>query len=125
MRWHELLWFVLSWALRRRPGREREALMQTARESQIQVADREEVARISEAIAETWEQELVARGVALGEARGQLQEARATLRVLLEDRFGALPAPLVAQIEAVGELERLRGAIRQSSKLAALSDLRL
>jgi hypothetical protein len=125
MRWHELLWFVLSWALRRRPGREREALMQTARESQIQVADREEVARISEAIAETWEQEFVARGVALGEARGQLQEARATLRVLLEDRFGALPAPLVAQIEAVGELERLRGAIRQSSKLAALSDLRL
>jgi hypothetical protein len=125
MRWHELLWFVLSWALRRRPGREREALMHTARESQTQVADREEVARISEAIAETWEQELVARGVALGEARGQLQEARATLRVLLEDRFGALPAPLVAQIEAVGELERLRGAIRQSSKLAALSDLRL
>ena len=80
---------------------------------------------MSEAIAETWEQELLARGVALGEARGQLHEARATLRVLLEDRFGALPAPLVAQIEAVEELERLRGAIRQSSKLAALSDLRL
>jgi hypothetical protein len=129
VRWHELLWFVLSWALRRRPGREREALMQTARESQTQVAHREEVARMSEAIAETWEQELVARGeargVALGETRGQLQEARATLLMLLEDRFGELPAALVAQIEAVEELERLRGAIRQSPQLAALSDLRL
>jgi hypothetical protein len=99
--------------------------MQTARESQTQVADREEVARMSEAIAETWEQELVARGIALGEARGQLQEACTTLRMLLEDRFGALPAPLIAQIEAVAELERLRGAIRQSSQLAALSDLHL
>jgi hypothetical protein len=121
VRWHELLWFVLSWALRRRPGREREALMKTARESQTQVADRDEVARMSEAIAQTWEQELLTTGV----VRGQLQEARRTLRALLEQKFGPLQALLVAQIEQTHDLERLRAAFQQALEISSLSELKL
>jgi hypothetical protein len=129
VRWHELLWFVLSWALRRRPGREREALMQTAKESQTQVADREEVARIGEAVAETWEQELVARGMALGEARGEargeLRARREDLRALLAERFGPLTVELAERIEATDDLERLRGAMRQVLHVSSPEELDL
>lgn len=45
--------------------------------------------------------------------------------MLLEDRFGALPAPLVAQIEAADDLDRLRAAIRQVLHLPSLADLAL
>src|SRR5437879_3047863 len=48
VRWHDLLWFVLSWGLRRRPGREREELLDAARDSQTGAADRVEVRRMSE-----------------------------------------------------------------------------
>src|SRR5262249_48190991 len=37
MRWLDLLWFVLSWALRRRPGAERDRLLEAARSSQMDV----------------------------------------------------------------------------------------
>src|SRR5436309_6818569 len=53
VRWQELLWFVLSWSLRRRPGEEREALVAAARESQSDVQHREEVRKMSEAIERT------------------------------------------------------------------------
>ena len=76
---------------------------------------------MSETLAETWEQELVTAGV----TRGQLQEARTTLQMLLEDRFGALPASLGERIQQIEELEHLRATIRQVSQLTALSDLRL
>ena len=68
---------------------------------------------MSEAIAQTWEQELVARGAALGEARGELRARREDLRALLEERFGPLPQGLAERIEATDDLERLRGALRQ------------
>src|SRR5207245_1599202 len=81
MRWHDLLWFVLSWALRRRPGAEREELLEAARSSQMDLKHREEVAALSETVGVTWEHELVARG----EARGRLEALRENLRLLLEE----------------------------------------
>jgi hypothetical protein len=41
VRWHDLVWFVLSWALRRRPGQEREQLLETARSSQADAIHQE------------------------------------------------------------------------------------
>ena len=125
VRWHDLLWFVLSWALRRRPGSEREALIQTARESQTETTHREEIRRMSETIEQTWEQELVARGEARGEARGQLRTARESLRVLLEARFGPLSQELLRQIEAIDDLDRLRQLFRQALDVASLERMRL
>ena len=76
---------------------------------------------MSEAIAETWEQELLTTGV----VRGQLQEARRTLRALLEQKFGPLQALLVAQIEQTHDLERLRAAFQQALEISSLSELKL
>jgi predicted transposase YdaD len=125
MRWHDLLWFILSWALRRRPGRERGELLATARDSQSEVAHREEVEKMSETIEQTWEQELLARGAAQGKVEGQLIACKENLRVLLEERFGALPPEVAERIEGTADLDRLRSAVRQVVHLAALSELDL
>lgn len=53
VRWHDLLWFVLSWGPRRRPAREREPLLEAARTSQVDVSHREELQRMSETIEQT------------------------------------------------------------------------
>lgn len=117
VRWHDLLWFVLSWGLRRRPGQERERLMDAARDSQSAVAHRQEVQSMSETIGQTWEQELL--------IRGQVREARNMLQRLLEKRFGPLPEPVTRQIEAVDELERLHGAFDRALQITSLTDLQL
>jgi hypothetical protein len=117
VRWHGLIWFVLSWALRRRPSAETEALLATAQSSQANARRRQEVRKMSETILRTRDQEML--------AEGQLREARATLRLLLEHRFGELPEPLLQQIEQSEDHERLRSAILQASDLKTLSGLRL
>jgi hypothetical protein len=43
VRWQDLLWFVLSWALRRRSGDEREELLMAARDSHTDAALRLEL----------------------------------------------------------------------------------
>jgi hypothetical protein len=66
-----------------------------------------------------------ARGRAEGEARGQLVGCRADLRVMLEDRFGALPEGLIQRIETEEDLGRLQTALRQVYRVATLEELRL
>jgi hypothetical protein len=121
MRWRDLLWFVLSWALRRRPGADREGLLAAARSSQMDVKHQEEVAELSDSVVETWEQELIARG----EARGTLKTRRADLRLMLEERFGLLPEELVEQIEAIDDPDRLHDALRQVLHISSLDELKL
>jgi hypothetical protein len=128
-RWRELVWFLLSWGLLRRSGSERETLVAAARASQRRARDREEIETMSETIERTWEQELLARGQELGRAEGvelgQLATYRESLRLLLEERFGPLPAEVVARIEATTEPERLREALRQVVHLRSLAELDL
>jgi hypothetical protein len=75
VRWHGLVQFVLAWALRRRPSAETEALLAAAQDSQADALLRQEVKRMSETILQTRDQEML--------VQGQLQEARTTLRLLL------------------------------------------
>jgi Putative transposase, YhgA-like len=117
VRWHALLWFVLSWGMRRRPGAERERLLETARNSQAAVSHREEIRQMSETIGQTWEQELL--------LRGQLRERRESLRMLLEERFGPLPEAVRQRIESSDDLARLRRAFQQALHVASLDDLEL
>jgi hypothetical protein len=117
VRWHALLWFVLSWGMRRRPGEERERLLEAARNSQAAVLHREEIRQMSETIGQTWEQELL--------LRGQLQERRESLRMLLEDRFGPVPETVVQRIESTDDLDALRRAFQQALRIATLADLEL
>jgi predicted transposase YdaD len=129
VRWEDLLWFVLSWALRRRPAEEQEQLLAAARSSQADALRQEEIAKMSKTIQRTWEEELLARGEARGraegEAHGQLQARRDDLRALLEERFGSLPEALAQRIEATEDLDRLREALRQVLHVQAPSELDL
>jgi hypothetical protein len=74
--------FLLSWALRRRSSREREALLEAAQESQGELSHRNEVRRFRDTIAQTWEQELLERGM--------MPSPHETLRQLLEEKLGPL-----------------------------------
>jgi hypothetical protein len=121
MRWHALVGFVLSWAVRRRPGQERAQLWEAARDSQAEAAHREEMRNMSETIEQTWEQELLAEG----EARGQLRNSRQLLRELLEEKFGTLPEALAQRIEKMQDLERLRRGVHQLMHIRELAELDL
>jgi hypothetical protein len=85
------------------------------------VATRVEVQGMSETIERTWEQEILARG----EARGELRTRREDLRLVLEERFGKLPAELARRIDETEDPDRLRGALRQVVRLHSLADLKL
>jgi len=121
VRWHDLVYFLLSWGLRRRPGREQQGLLTAAQESQTDAQRREEMRKMSEVIEKTWEQEIWEEA----HTQGQLREARTMLRSVLEDRFGPLPAALIDQIEQSEEIDLLRAATRRAYLLGDLEELEL
>src|SRR5438067_1717396 len=115
VRWRELMDMLLTYATWRRPPAERDALVRVAEETNPVRAP--EVRVMANTIAEAWMEE--------GLAKGRAQEAREMLRLLLEDRFGALPEPLLARIQSTADLDKLRDAARQVSRLRKVEDLRL
>jgi hypothetical protein len=121
VRWHDLVRFVLSWAFWRRPGQEREQLIEVAQRSQSSVSRRREIQRMSETIERTWPEELLAQGLTAGELRTRKED----LRMLLEERFGTLPEEWAQRIEATQDLERLKNAVRQVLHIQGLTDLEL
>jgi hypothetical protein len=125
VRWHDLLWFVLSWGVLRRPAEEREQLLQAAQSSQTNVLHQEEIRRMSETLGQTWEQEMLARGEARGREQGQLEALREDLQILLEERFGPLPEELVARIRRTDDLSRLRACLRQVVHITGPSELEI
>jgi hypothetical protein len=121
LRWHDLLWFVLSWALRRRPSHERQPLMDAARRSQVEDSHQQEIETMSETIEKTWEQEMFERG----ESHGRVLARREDLRILLEERFGSLPDRVTRKIEETDDIERLSQAIRQVLRMTSLEEFSL
>jgi hypothetical protein len=117
VRWQDLMWFLLSWALRRRPGEERDRVAATAATAMANAALQQEIQAMSQTVRQTWEQEML--------ERGELLAARKHLRIFLEGRFGTLPEELVRQVEASEDLERLRGCIRQVAQITSLEQLQL
>jgi hypothetical protein len=120
VRWKELLWFVLSWSLRRRPDEEKDSWKQAVVASQDKADDQAEVLAMSEVAWKTWEDAVRERG----EASGELRARRAVLRELLEEKFGPLPDGLIQRIESI-DLDRLRAAIRQVLRVQSLDELAL
>ncbi|HJT76156.1 MAG TPA: Rpn family recombination-promoting nuclease/putative transposase [Gemmataceae bacterium] len=121
LRWQDLMWFLLSWAVRRRPGGERHELFATVVSHVENATVQEEIQTMSQQVMQDWEQEAFARG----EARGAFRNAREILRDVLSERFGELPEALVQRIEAVEDLARLRAAIRQAVHIQSLDELQL
>jgi hypothetical protein len=58
-------------------------------------------------------------------AQGEMRANRRALRRFLEACFGALPAALVEQIEALDDPARLDAAIQQAGRIQSLADLQL
>jgi hypothetical protein len=121
VRWHDLLWFLLSWSVRRRPSQERPELVALAAASHDNVAARREVEIMTQAVGETWEQELLRRG----RDQGELRARRDSLRILLEQRFGPLPENVVRRIEQTEDVERLKASFQQVFQMTTLDELAL
>jgi hypothetical protein len=117
VRWKELLWFVLSWSLRRRPDEEKQDWQQSVIASQENAADQAEVRAMSEVAWKTWDEATL--------ERGELRGLRKALQEVLEEKFGPLPDALVQRIEAATDPDRLRTAIRQVLHIQSLGELPL
>ncbi len=116
-RWLNLMWFLLSWAVRRRPGEEREAILAATEARFRSVAIQQEVRNMAGMVGQRWEDEVF--------ARGQLRMARANLRALLAERFGTLPEELIQRIETTNDVARLQAALLQVLRINAASELSL
>lgn len=133
MRWQELLRFIVSWALYRRPQEEQERLVSAARASQEDAVRQQEVESMGKTIAEALIEQGEARGEArgemrgkiLGDAHGQLHAYRESLRTLLEERFGVLPESLQRRLEAVTDASLLQACLRAVLRIRTLDDLPL
>ena len=121
MRWRDLMWMLISWALRRRPRQEREGLVEVALENQPDSNSQREVMTMSTTLGQTLEEWAEQRGI----ERGRLENAHQMLCWLLEDRFGPLPEDLRQQIEQIKDLARLERSIRQCPRLDSLDELQL
>jgi hypothetical protein len=89
----------------------------------------QEIQTMAGRTGQRWEEEVLAvreaRGETRGETRGRLTARREDLRLILEGRFGPLPADLVQRIEATEDSDRLLVCIRQAGTIANLSELPL
>ncbi len=144
-RWRELLHFLFSWGLRRRPLAERESLYTTVVASREQADTRAEVEAMAERMFVMAEDELRAQGLAVGKEQGkqeglaagkkqglaagkkqgELSALRTTLRELLTDRFGDVSAALTKRIDACAAPKRLRAAILQVLHIQSADQLTL
>jgi hypothetical protein len=121
MRWRDLMWMLVSWALRRRPRRERAGLVEVALEFQPDSNSQEEVQTMSIALGQTLEEWAEQRGI----QRGELAATRRLLCKWLEDRFGPVPDDLRRQIDEIEDLARLERSIRRCPSLGSLEELTL
>jgi hypothetical protein len=120
-RWHDLLHFVLVWALYCRPRVERQDLVESAQASQTNVARQKEVQGMGMTIAEALREE----GKVEGEAKGRLEGAREILCYLLETKFGRVPEPHLQRIQATTDLSRLKAAAGSVARLTSVDELQL
>lgn len=141
MRWHDLVGFVLSWAIYRRPRVEVDQVKRTAAASLRDRRHRREVQTMIEAAKQTWAEwafeqgeerglakgiaEGRAKGMAEGRAEGELQARRDDLKDVLVERFGEISDELQGRIEATADIQRLKSCLRQALRIESLDELSL
>ncbi len=121
MRWRDLMWMLISWAIRRRPYDERPRLVQVAMEYQPDPNSQEEVQTMSTTLGQTLEELAEQRGI----ERGELVASRRLLCRLLERQFGPVADELRQRIDQVEDLDRLEQAIMDCPGLNSLHELEL
>jgi hypothetical protein len=117
VRWYDLMRIILSWAMWRRPGPERPALVAAAQTVQADVNRHKEIGLMAQTIAESIFEE--------GQLKGELNTARRVLRQMLIKRFGTVSEQLLQRIENSTDVERLVAATLEVSSLTAPEDLRI
>ncbi len=125
MRWRDLVWFVLSWVLQRRPEEEAGQLLEGVKAALAGSPLQEEVERMTEATGQTLTEWAEARGEARGRAIAELATRREDLVLLLEKRLGHVPETVRQRIEAVDDPERLRAAMLEVFDLQSPAGLKL
>src|SRR5262245_12135410 len=129
MRWQEMLWFLLSYAVQRRPDAERADLFTASLASHHAVTLKQEVQTMSEQVLETYgewsRRHFTAIGREEGRQEGRLITLRALLRGLLEQRFGTLPQPLLDRIAAAEDADRLQAAVLRVHQVGSPDELTL
>ena len=141
VRWHDLMAFVLSWALRRRPKEENRELARVAKESLEHRLNEKEVTIMSQVLGQSYESWLlekgeaqgivkgiergIEKGKAEGKAEGELSARRDDLRELLMERFGELPAEVLRKIDSAVDATLLKAAIRKAVHVKSLDELDL
>ena len=121
MRWRDLMWMLISWAIRRRPYDERPRLVQVAMEYQPAPNSQEEVQTMSTTLGQTLEELAEQQGI----ERGELAASRRLLCRLLERQFGPVADELRQRIHQVEDLDRLEQAIVDCPNLDSLDELKL
>jgi hypothetical protein len=117
VRWSDLMWFVLSWAVRRRPDEERDQLRAVI---EANVPDRplqQEIVAMSQQTRKTFEEWAF--------EQGELRGLRKLLKSMLERRFQNLPPELVQRIEQVDSFEQLGACIQLANSINSLEELQL
>ena len=125
IRWHDLLWFLLSWSMRRRASDERAPLVAAVAASHENVTLRREIETMSQMVGRAWEDEVLERGIDRGKLLGALANCRENLRVVLEERLGPLPITLFQRIEQTEDIDRLKAGVRQAVRITKLDELTL
>jgi hypothetical protein len=124
LRWHDLMWFLLSWFVRRRPGPEHGDLIAAATAAHENVAVRREVETVGQMVGKSWDEEMAERIEQKGR-EAALRASRDILRGVLEERFGPLPAPVVERIENCADLDRLKAEVRRAVRLKSPDEFSL
>jgi hypothetical protein len=86
---------VASWAIR------------TEQQSDISLEEEEQLMNVSSAYLE-WKQKTLQEGRQEGEIRGRQEAAREILLQLLAHKFGSLDMPVVSQVQAITDAEKLK-----------------
>jgi hypothetical protein len=124
MRRKDLLWFVISWAIRRRPEEEKGRIAAVAKAGQSNRVHQAEAEIMAKGLGLTWEQAEEIR-VAESARQSELRTRKEDLRTILEMRFGHLPDALLQRIESATDAERLKAGIRQVLKINTPEELDL
>jgi hypothetical protein len=129
VRYYELLKMIFTWGLWRRPPTESQDLMDAAVDSQRNAVRRKEVRTMARSLGqlllEKGRREGEKKGEKKGQKQGELLALRDSLRILLEERLGALPEAVQQRLQATTNAAKLRACLRQAVHINSLEELKL
>jgi hypothetical protein len=116
VRWHDLMRFVISWALRRRPRDEAAGLKELVAKSQQNRTNKNEVEEMIESTFQTWEQI---------QEEGEMRARRDDLKRVVQKKFPDAPQEVLDRIGAIDDSARLQELFDRALDAKSLDDIPL